>query len=621
MLHHWVPSGHRRRGSWAQRNGSILLVLLLIVGSWAGVAGAVFEIDSHPAGPVAQTAPGGAAPGLPRGPSPGSAPPTPRSGPPAPSPPPPGPAPLDVKIDQTPGVATTRGISDEFVVNVSGGDGPVTVSYSGLPPGCPSSNVTVLLCTPTGGDGSSYSVRALATDSVGDTAVSSPVTFDVGSGAGPTGTLTLGGSMGDMPSDFWGINYDYTAPSGPDAGSFANSTVSRFYNETPFEWIRMPIVSEDPGGSYNSSTDWGSAFAFCSWTHCHSIVTVGGAGETAANGAWEVWYIQHHFHFDADLWVFGNEPDVFGWANATAYAATVHQWILDVRAFDSSAQFLGIEVTGDPSVDDAYLSDLVKEDGSLLSAFAIQTYPDNPPDSASVSNFMGALFGPHSVLDEAENARAVANAAGGGDLAMFDNEYNAGGTSDPAWASFRQGYPDVPFTVTSLIQALEAGVQQVSPWTLTSTSAVASTQLGTDGCDNGLIELSRHCDGITRTLNPMFYLYSQILDQIPHGSLRNVTIPGLPRVTAVQVTYDGYTYVLMANANAYTNATFDLGPGFPTEGNVRSTLFDPAAPIAPLISTFPLTSSSDGSTTSFTLPALGVLLLRFAPPAPSLDPD
>ena len=201
---------------------------------------------------------------------------------------------------------------------------------------------------------------------------------------------------------------------------------------------------------------------------------------------------------------------------------------------------------------------------------------------------MGALFGPHSVLAEAENARAVADAAGGGDLAMFDNEYNGGGTSDPAWAPFRQGYPDVPFTVTSLIQALEAGVQQVSPWTLTSTSAVASTQLGTDGCDNGLIELSQHCDGITRTLNPMFYL------SLPVSWIRSAWVPagrddpGLPRVTAVQVTYDGYTYVLMANANAYSNATFDLGPGFPTEGNVRSTLFDPAAPIAPLIFDVPV---------------------------------
>ena len=209
-------------------------------------------------------------------------------------------------------------------------------------------------------------------------------------------SLSLGNGVGSLPSTFWGVNYNYAASSGPDQNDFANSTIAQDLNETPITWLRLPLVSEDTGASYNSTFDWASAFEFCDWEHCHSLVTVGGAGETAQNGAWEVQYIEDDYHFFPDYWIFGNEPDVYDWASPPAYASTVHQWILDVRAFDPTAQFMGISVTGDPSVDDAYLTDLMEQDGSLINAFAIQTYPDQPPD-LTLSNFMGSLSGPHSV--------------------------------------------------------------------------------------------------------------------------------------------------------------------------------------------------------------------------------
>jgi hypothetical protein len=419
-------------------------------------------------------------------------------------------------------------------------------------------------------------------------------------------SLGLGNGVGSLPSTFWGVNYNYAAPSGPDQNSFANSTIAHDLNETPITWLRLPLVSEDPGASYNSSFNWSSAFEFCDWEHCHSLVTVGGAGESAQNGAWEVQYIEDHYHFYPDYWIFGNEPDVYDWASPSAYASTVHQWILDVRAFDPTAQFMGISVTGDPSVDDAYLTDLMEQDGSLINAFAIQTYPDQPPD-LTLSNFMGSLSGPHSVLYESENARSIVDSYGGTDLPMFDNEYNGGGTGITAWDQFRQGYPDVPYTATSVIQGLDAHLDQLAPWTFTSVNGLTVNE--GDGCDNAMIELTSECNGIAGTYNPMFYLYSQILKQLPFGSLTNVTLPGFPDLWGIQVTNGSTRDVLVVNDNVATPRTFDLGPGFPVSGNLSTRLLDPANPEQPLETVLPLNTTSP----TFTLPALGVLLLQFTP--------
>ncbi|MGC2035348.1 MAG: hypothetical protein WA761_07895 [Thermoplasmata archaeon] len=430
---------------------------------------------------------------------------------------------------------------------------------------------------------------------------------------GSAASLTLSNGIGTLPSTFWGVNYNYAAPSGPDQNNFANSTVAQDYNETPISWIRLPLVSPEPGASYNTSFNWASVFEFCDWVHCHSLVTVGGANETAQNGAWEVQYIEDHYHFYPDYWIFGNEPNVYDWASPSAYASTVHQWILDVRAFDPTAQFMGISVTGDPGVDDAYLTDLMEQDGSLINAFAIQTYPDQPPD-LTLSNFMASLTGPHNILFEAENARSIVDAYGGSDLPMFDNEFQGGGTGITAWAQFRQGYPDVPYTATAVIQALDAHVAQLSPWTFASVDWLNPGL--NDGCDNAMIELSGTCEGVAGTYNPSFYLQTQILKQIPYGSLTNVTLPGVPDLWGIQVTNGSTRDVLVANDNISMPRTFDLGPGFPVSGNLSTRLLDPANPEQPLETVMPLNSTSP----SFTLPALGVLLLQFTPESAAPPP-
>jgi hypothetical protein len=63
---------------------------------------------------------------------------------------------------------TDVGISTTFTVSVSGGVGPFTYAYTGLPPGCNSSNATTLACVPTGTG--TFTVRVFVNDSTGLTA-------------------------------------------------------------------------------------------------------------------------------------------------------------------------------------------------------------------------------------------------------------------------------------------------------------------------------------------------------------------------------------------------------------------------------------------------------------------
>ena len=103
----------------------------------------------------------------------------------------PPPGPQNVTVTAVPNPATT-GLLMAFTVAVSGGEGPLTYSFSGLPAGCAGGNVSTILCIPTtvGSDPVSVTITdALGRVSVGVvTAVvvapsHSPPPMDNGSGA------------------------------------------------------------------------------------------------------------------------------------------------------------------------------------------------------------------------------------------------------------------------------------------------------------------------------------------------------------------------------------------------------------------------------------------------------
>jgi PKD repeat protein len=90
------------------------------------------------------------------------------------------------QVTATPG-AVDVGVPTTLSVNVTGGFGPQTVSWEGLPSGCTSANVTVLNCTANASSPTPASIFVTATDPVGESVESIPT--DVAFNARPSVTL------------------------------------------------------------------------------------------------------------------------------------------------------------------------------------------------------------------------------------------------------------------------------------------------------------------------------------------------------------------------------------------------------------------------------------------------
>jgi YVTN family beta-propeller protein len=98
---------------------------------------------------------------------------------------------------------TDTGVSTPLSVTASGGTGGLTYKYTGLPPGCSSSNTSSLACVPT--TAGTFTVRVYANDTLGSSA-STTLTLTVNSAVAITGSVmatTI--SVGTQPE---GVAYD-----------------------------------------------------------------------------------------------------------------------------------------------------------------------------------------------------------------------------------------------------------------------------------------------------------------------------------------------------------------------------------------------------------------------------
>lgn len=94
------------------------------------------------------------------------------------------PSPAILAFTASPSPNASVGAALTLVVESTGGTGPLTVRYQGLPPGCASSNVTSLPCTPT--RAGTYLVTVTVTDRDGR-AANSTLTLDLSGGPGGGG--------------------------------------------------------------------------------------------------------------------------------------------------------------------------------------------------------------------------------------------------------------------------------------------------------------------------------------------------------------------------------------------------------------------------------------------------
>jgi hypothetical protein len=283
----------------------------------------------------------------------------------------------------------------------------------------------------------------------------------------------------------------------------------------------------------------------------------------------------------------------------------VKQWITLAKPLFPHAKFLGAEITGHASLGDPYIYEVAKVDGKLIDGIGIQLYPQF--GYSTVSGFLRSLTVANSVgLGVPAAAALMKTACPTCTIPILLNEFQGGSGENPKYVPFREGYPDVPFFVASIIQGFDVHLAQFMPWTLAGTPTGLTTHPGS--CDMGLIELNTKCTGAT--LTPTYYLYSNLLSKFPYGKLTEVAYSDHSAVYAVQVTNGTHTVVLVANANPATTEDLKLGSGFPTKGTLTSYLMDFQHVAVPLTSTVTL---KVGTSTKVDIPPLGVMLLSFSP--------
>ncbi|MGD0250905.1 MAG: hypothetical protein ABSB97_08510, partial [Thermoplasmata archaeon] len=449
--------------------------------------------------------------------------------------------PLNVTVSQEPGLAVIGGPPNTLWVNVTGGMPPYTIQYLGLP-GCPSGNTTVLVCAATtaGWANTKVAVR----DSEGATNDSGNATFYVAPSGTVSGTLQLGGAMGAVPDTFWGANLNFYSGSGYDSSSLAS-----LVNATPIRWLRLPLA-----GTWvvdQRTTDWSQLAAFCAWTDCRSLMTLGGPGYNGSAIETAVATLENQDGVHPTYFSYGNEPNL--WNNTgnstgpTGYALDVQNFTEEVRSVDPSARILGVEISGKPGAGAAYIEDTVRVNGANLSGVGIQAYPQ-AAGAFNLFDFLAGLEANNSVTASVASVRSeVESVCPSCNLPILLDEFNGG--SAPQYNAFRNGEPSVPFFAASIVQAFRANVSQFLPWTLASLPAYQ--------CSFGMVVLVGSCDG--RSLTPVYYLYSQLLDGFSSGELENASVVGASSTYSIADSAAGTLRVLMANTNVSVGAKVALG--------------------------------------------------------------
>jgi hypothetical protein len=511
---------------------------------------------------------------------------------------------LNVTLSQTPGMASVGGVPNAIFANVTGGAGEYTIRYEGLPPGCGSQNATELICAPSGGPVVS-TVSATVTDQDGDSAQSAPITFFVAPRSTLAGTLALNGTIVDnLSSMFWGVNLNF----GLGSPGYANSSIAAYYNATPIQWIRFPVAGTTVIDQ--SLTSWPQVETFCRWVDCHSIMTVGTSNTTLDQDLAAVGAARSQYGIEPGLWVLGNEPNLWtgnrSMDGPVPYANALRNFTQAVRQSDPGAQFLGTEITGTwqglP-----YIRSVSQIDGKNLSGLGVQLYPQLPVGETLV-DFLNGLTSNDSVSAAVPTIRNASTAGCPScHLPILLDEINGG--TNPAYSPYRIGYPDVPFIATSVIQALGSGVAQFAPWTLTATAF---------RCDNGMIELQPFdCD--SPTLNPLYFLYTDLFRQLPAGPVMTGGVPGIPFVSAAGFASPSGTDLLLVNSNATVAADINVTATFAGAGCVRTSELDPSHISSPTTADYPRPGSDPGGPAALTIP-LAPLSVVLAIPYPTACP-
>lgn len=514
-----------------------------------------------------------------------------------------------------------NGSSLTIYTNVSGGVGPFSYTYSGLP-GCPSVNTSVLSClasVPGFYSGLSVQVFDAGTGfSAQPQGIDFPLTVDPGSVA--YAALQVNSYIRLQPGSFWGINLN-----APD-GFSPNATNLALLNQSVFSEYRF---GDGAGTNFTTCTTYNdngvasackvSLSAFIPWCqerNCHVDISVPMETDDMGAIAYEVRYLEQTLGFTPAAWGLGNEPT--GWIHwgipwtswrasdhstptAAQLAAEVKTAVSAIRSVDGTTPIDAIQSS---TCSSSYVAQVMLVNGPNVTSVACHAYPGggtstaNPPHNLAQFLSLGGTQGSGGIARlgsfrtglQALDSEAHTNCPTGyscSGIREYVDELNSylGGNG------FSHGFPEVPAAA-----ALEY-------FALIDPNVTGTKWFEYAGPTYGLF------GSVPNGARPAWYLYSEIFRNLTQGDVYNVTFTGPERNLLGIETRNastGTSSLLLINDNASVSFLVDTSAWYPGT-TPRTWAF------APGMSYPSFTASTNGSFERLvTLAPEEVLLIDFA---------
>jgi hypothetical protein len=399
-----------------------------------------------------------------------------------------------------------------YYANASGGYGAgdefsYQYAWVDLPSGCVANDAAVLSCTPNA-SGKYVFTRAVAyQDAIANVSLTA-ATLMVDPAASVSNSIANGSTDGvPTPSFFWetrlggagltdgygnGVGHTYNNLTG-------NTTLVNEFKATPFTWIRFgggdDATNLTADCLYTSTGSCGppienvtAYLKFCQAVSCNAIWTIPAETDRVGDGIATLHYILNleaslGFTPAHQMWSIGNEPNAYthwdipwtSWAATDNSTPTALEFAKEVQTFVPAihAVLPGAVIIGDQAgggVNTAHASsqtywahNVSAIDGPNVSLFAFHIYPAaaGAQNNIVTSQFLGQT-GIALITTNIQEIRAniTSGCPSCTNLLTSIGEINGGSGGPDYYANMQEGYADVPFYASQVVQSLALNLTQ-----------------------------------------------------------------------------------------------------------------------------------------------------------------
>jgi PKD repeat protein len=474
------------------------------------------------------------------------------------------------------------------VVVATGGAGPTTYAWSGLPSPCLSNDSDVLACIPQ--EVGTYNVTVTVADAGGTDSETSTLTVvpSMGGSAsqrppGMHGRLISGGLIDPVGASLFGVVAQtncYNCILGGDG---------TYLNDTPFHDIRYGQGGESCDMVNDSFYQDGKIVGTCPFSvlalkqwcystdpHCDWYVNVPAEINDPGYVGYMAKWLVNTLQFPPTYWSIGNEPESYTnwncawtkWATCTGtptaseWAAEVLAYARAIRAVVPSAKIIGIQAVGSYST---FIPKLAASPAAkYLYAIAFHDYP--PPTVSGTAHFLSLLMSQYSATSEIDYVREEITAANRSlaDLPIFIGEFNGGPCPVPS--PLDQEFPDVLMFMATVVQALQANLSELDYFALAN-----------DGFSLVDLTYSPYPTGV----------WMKEMKTVRFGGAYNFTVSSsVSNIWSVEWVDGSSDTLMVVNANATEQLSLDVGSSFSVGTSGRTIFWNGTAsgPVASSVS-------------------------------------